>query len=69
MRIRHGHRIGLACCIVVELAVGMAHAERYAPQVGRPHADFVLPSVADRAPVALSDFRGKKVLLVHFASW
>ena len=54
---------------IATLVGSSAHAERYAPQVGQPHADFVLPSVADRAPVALSDFRGKKVLLVHFASW
>ena len=41
----------------------------YRPIVGQPHDDFVLPSVDDRKLVALSDYRGKKVLLVHFASW
>jgi hypothetical protein len=41
----------------------------YAPEVGEPHPDFVLPRIGDREAVALSDFRGRKVLLIHFASW
>lgn len=41
----------------------------YSPAVGRAHPDFVLPSIDDGAPIRLSDFRGKKVLLLHFASW
>lgn len=41
----------------------------YQPAVGEPHPDFILPSIVDRAAVRLSDLRGKKVLLVHFASW
>ncbi len=45
------------------------HGEGYAPQVGRPHPDFTLPNLADREPVSLSQFRGRKVLLIHLASW
>jgi len=41
----------------------------YRPEIGQPHPDFVLPKIADGKPLKLSDFRGKKVLLVHFASW
>jgi hypothetical protein len=41
----------------------------YAPKVGQRHSDFTLPMIGDRAPVSLSDFRGKKVLLIHFSSW
>jgi hypothetical protein len=41
----------------------------YSPQVGQPHADFILPSIDDGSPIQLSDYRGKKVLLMHFASW
>jgi len=41
----------------------------YAPQVGQRHDDFLLPSLADWEPIALSQFRGRKVLLIHFASW
>jgi peroxiredoxin len=40
-----------------------------APKVGQRHPDFSLPTVGDRTPVSLSDFRGKKVLLIQFASW
>lgn len=40
-----------------------------APKPGEPHPDFVLPRIDDRAPVKLSSFRGKKVLLIQFASW
>jgi hypothetical protein len=41
----------------------------YQPEVGKPHPDFILPSIEDGSPIQLSDFRGKKVLLMHFASW
>lgn len=41
----------------------------YAPRVGQAHPDFVLPRIGDRQAVALSQFRGRKVLLIHFASW
>lgn len=39
------------------------------PNVGDRHPDFTLSGIADGKPVALSDFRGKKVLLIQFASW
>jgi len=44
-------------------------AQTYRPQVGREHQDFLLPRIDNREPVTLSQFRGKKVLLIHFASW
>ena len=46
-----------------------AFADPYAPKVGQRHPDFTLPDIRTGKPVTLSDFRGKKVLLVHFASW
>ncbi len=46
-----------------------AHTEGYSPRVGQPHPDFTLPSLADGEPVSLSQFRGQKVLLIHFSSW
>ena len=42
---------------------------KYRPVVGEPHPDFILPGTEDDKPRRLSDYRGKKVLLVHFASW
>ncbi len=45
-----------------------ARADAYRPRAGHPHPDFTLPSIADGEPISLSQFRGKKVLLLHFAS-
>lgn len=47
----------------------LAQVASYAPKVGEPHPDFILPSIDDGEPLQLSDYRGKKVLLMHFASW
>ena len=41
----------------------------YAPEIGQPHPDFVLPRIDNGEAVQLSHLRGKHVLLVHFASW
>jgi len=46
-----------------------SYAAGYSPQVGQLHPDFTLPDIVDNKPVSLSQFRGQKVLLVHFASW
>ena len=48
---------------------GPSNAAGYSPQVDQFHPDFTLPGIADREPVSLSQFRGRKVLLIHFASW
>jgi hypothetical protein len=44
-------------------------AEGYGPKVGQRHADFTLADIHTGKPTSLSDFRGKKVLLIQFASW
>jgi hypothetical protein len=54
---------------VVLAAAAPAQAASYEPKVGQRHPDFTLPNIATGKPVSLSDFRGKKVLLIHFASW
>lgn len=43
-------------------------AKRYNPSKG-PHPDFILPSIDGGDAIQLSKYRGKKVLLLHFASW
>lgn len=48
---------------------GSVAAAKYAPEVGKPHPEFVLPRIDNGEPIRLSQFRGKRVLLVHFASW
>ena len=42
---------------------------REAPVVGSPFGDLVLPDIRSGEPVDLASFRGKKVLLIEFASW
>lgn len=44
-------------------------ATSYRVQAGQPHPDFLFPDIRSGEAVSLSQFRGKKVLLVHFASW
>jgi hypothetical protein len=46
-----------------------AQVASYSPKVGQAHPDFILPSIEDGKPIQLSSLRGKKVLLMHFASW
>ncbi len=38
-------------------------------RVGQTYPDFLLPRIDNGKAVSLSQFRGKKVLLIHFASW
>jgi len=38
-------------------------------KVGERYPNLTLANIADGKPVSLSDFRGKKVLLIQFASW
>ena len=41
----------------------------YEPEVGKPHPDVILQTIEHDRAISLSQFRGKKVLLIHFASW
>jgi hypothetical protein len=58
--------VWIACCFMsaIHADVGVYH-----PEIGKRHPDFKLPAIDDDRPIALSDFQGKKVLLIHFASW
>ncbi len=44
-------------------------AQNYRVPVGATHPDFQLPNVKTGEDISFSQYRGKKVLLVHFASW
>jgi len=46
-----------------------AVADGSPPTVGQHYVAFTLPDIETSKPVSLSDFRGKKVLLIQFASW
>jgi len=61
--------LALATCGMILGSASRDSAASYAPKVGEKHPDFTLPRIDDGAPVSLSDFRGKKVLLIQFASW
>jgi peroxiredoxin len=60
---RHPFLTLSAAVLLSQLALGQT------PRVGDRHPDFTLPDVADGKPKSLSDFRGKRVLLIQFASW
>ncbi len=60
---------GSVATLFVLAGAGAAPAETYAPKSGQRHADFTLPDTRDGRPVSLAQFRGKKVLLIHFAAW
>jgi hypothetical protein len=46
-----------------------AGAKEVPVRVGEPYPDLVLPSLADGSPLSVARFRGRKVLLLQFASW
>lgn len=63
-------RVAVNCLAGIAVAfLGSSICHAYSPVVGEPLADFVLPNIDNREAVALSQFRGKKVLLIQFASW
>lgn len=41
----------------------------YPPPVGKEHPQIVLWNVEHTETISLGAFRGRKVLLIHFASW
>ncbi len=51
------------------LPAATALAAGYPPKPGRVHPPIILPTVEGDKVVALSSLRGKKVLVIHFASW
>jgi hypothetical protein len=61
--------LAVAACGIMLGAASRASGAFYAPKVGERHPDFTLPAIGDRSPISLSDFRGKRVLLIHVASW
>jgi len=55
----------------VVLISGMAgqNVQAFEPTVGKPLEGFTLPRIDNGDPVSLSEYRGKKLLLIVFASW
>ena len=64
-------RVWLAAAAFSLLSPGALPAEdspAIGTDIGQMYPDFRLPKL-DGTPGRLSDYRGKKVLLIHFASW
>ena len=59
----------LAAAVVAVSIAGPVGGAGYGPKLGERHPEFTLPDIGTGKPVSLSDFRGKKVLLIQFASW
>ena len=59
--------------VVLLLLIGceqlVAQRATYRPETVQPHPEIVLPRIDTSQPLSLSQLRGKKVLLIHFASW
>ena len=65
--------LGLMLSVIVGMFLqappaGAADVPAIGLEVGQMYPDFLLPKV-DGGLGRLSDYRGKKVLLIHFASW
>ncbi len=61
------------CCVALWSAAsfndtGSDDAVETGMGLGQRHPDFELP-ILDGEIARLSDYRGKKVVLIHFASW
>jgi hypothetical protein len=65
-------RLGYQVPLLLLLEIAMLHhtcVAEFEPQVGEALNDFVLPRIDNGEPVSPSAYRGRKVLLVMFASW
>jgi hypothetical protein len=61
--------LSASAVVLLALAACAPAPAGHEPAVSARHPDFTLPNIADGKPVSLSNFRGKKVLLIQFASW
>jgi len=57
------------CLTLICLMMLISSAGGQGLHVGQPFPDIRLPSLANGRPLSISHFRGKKVLLMIFASW
>lgn len=63
-------RLSLAAILLATSLPAMAKdAVRFPPKVGKPHPPLALWNLSHDETVSITAFRGKKVLLIHFASW
>lgn len=66
----HAKKFMILLVVTFQFALpGEAWASGYPPEIKRVHPALVLRSVEDDAVVSIDAFRGKKVLLIHLATW
>ena len=63
------HVASIVLLVALSSAATPSFAEHDSPRVGARHFAFTLPASDDGRPVSLQQYRGKKVLLIQFASW
>ena len=63
--------MGLQAILLIAASVAApARAEPPSgPKPGDPYPTYLLPSLRGGDPLSVAHFRGKKVLLLQFASW
>ena len=69
--VRAMHRRSLTT-VVTAVVLCWAHpafGDGYPPRPGERHPDFTLPNIEDGAAISLAQYRGRKLLLIQFASW
>ncbi len=63
--------VAVVLCVCFAPTAEQSNADEPPPigtDVGQMYPDFILPSL-EGEPIRLSDYRGRKTLLIHFASW
>jgi hypothetical protein len=55
--------------LVPPVAVSAAELSTIGRDIGQIHPEIILPSLDGKRTLALSDYRGKKVILIEYASW
>lgn len=70
-RLPFATRAALLACVLGATAVAGDDlpVEREPLAVGQPVGNLVLPRIDGGDPIGFETFRGRKVLLVEFASW
>ena len=61
--------IALLASFAAATAAAAAAMPTVGKDVGQAYPQVVLPGLDGKRSLALSDFRGKKVILIEFASW
>jgi hypothetical protein len=59
----------VAILLTISLPAVAKDSSLFPPKIGKPHPPLALWNLSHDESVSITAFRGKKVLLIHFASW